>query len=101
MEDHSMFFTNIFSFRNRYRVCEHAYETTRRFLRGEGERIGPVLERHGLRLRAEVLAEDRRLFALTASDGRALPTSDVHQGTTSVLERLDRALDRVERELDA
>jgi NTE family protein len=101
MEDHSMFFTNIFSFRNRYRVCEHAYDSARRFLRDDAARIAPILERHGLRLRTEVLSEDRHLYALTGSDGRPVPTSDVHQGTTMVLDRLDRALERVEREMGA
>lgn len=99
MEDHSMFFTNIFSFRNRYRVCEHAYATTRAFLRVEAERLQPVLERRGLHLRRDVLAEERSLFALTGTGAEPGRASDAYQGTTTVLERLDRALDRLDHTL--
>jgi NTE family protein len=100
MEDHSMFFSNIFSFRNRYRVCEHAYSTTRDYLRAESERLQPILERHGLRLRREVLAEERSLFALASAYGEPGEVSDTYLGTNTVLERLDRALDRLEYEMD-
>ena len=55
-----MFFTNIFSFANRHDVCEHAYQSTRRFLLREAERIRPVLEKHGLTLRMDILMESGR-----------------------------------------
>jgi NTE family protein len=97
MSDHSMFFTNIFSFKNRHDVCEHAYQTTRRFLVDEAERLQPVLERHGLRLRREVLMEGRTLFADTE---RHAAQSEVYSGTKVVLDRLDRALSRLGDRID-
>jgi NTE family protein len=99
MEDHSMFFSNIFSFQNRYRVCEHAYDMTRAYLHSEADRLQPILERHGLRLRRDVLAEERSLFAQADLAGEHDRFSGVYQGTSTVLNRLDRALDRLEYEL--
>jgi NTE family protein len=99
MEDHSMFFSNIFSFQNRFHVCEHAYGTTRAFLRAEAERLQPVLARHGLGLRRSVLEEDQTLFMSAEVEGLAESSSTVYRGTHSVLGRLDHALDRLEREM--
>jgi NTE family protein len=99
MEDHTMFFTNIFSFSNRYEVCEYAYRTTRDFLRADADRLHPVLLRHGLRLRCDVLAEERTLFAGAVVSSRDKRRSGVYEGTHTVLERLDRALDRLDYEL--
>ena len=60
--DHSMFFTNILSFSNRRDVCEHGYQSARLFLRREAERLGPILARHGLRLRSGVLRDPTRVL---------------------------------------
>ena len=53
--DSEVFFTSVFSYRGRRAVCEHAYANTRR---DGNARLGlaPVLARHGLRLRPEVIA---------------------------------------------
>lgn len=59
-DDYSMFFSNVFSFANRKAICEHAYHSTRRQLWRNRSRIGPLLERHGIRLRLEVLEESGR-----------------------------------------
>jgi NTE family protein len=99
MEDHSLFFSNIFSFQNRYGVCEHAYATTRAFMRAESDRLQPIMERHGLRLRRDILAEDRTLFARADSSGESSDVSGIYESTSTVLERLDRALDRIDYEL--
>lgn len=53
--DRSMFFTNIFSFSNRHRVIRHGYTTARGFLLRKAGRLAPMLRRHGLRLRMDVL----------------------------------------------
>lgn len=55
-DDYTMFFTNVFSFSARKLVVEHAYRSTLDQLRQRAGEIGPVLERHGVRLREEVLA---------------------------------------------
>ncbi len=58
-DDYRMFFINVFSFASRKEVVEHAYRSTLEQLRDRAGEIGPVLERHGLRLRESVLARER------------------------------------------
>lgn len=54
-DDSEMFFTNIFSYASRRRVCEHAFRATLADLRSRREQLAPVLARHGLRLRDAIL----------------------------------------------
>ena len=93
-DDAEMFFTNVFSFSSRKRVAEHAYQATRADLRARGRELAPVLARHGLRLREDVLADDARtlLGGLRSRFARKTPTaSRLHQA----LDALDRrVLDR-------
>jgi predicted acylesterase/phospholipase RssA len=56
-QDTEMFFTNIFSYSNRRRMCENAYQNTRLMLWENREEISRKLERHGLRLRLSVLQD--------------------------------------------
>lgn len=94
-EDSERIFTNLFSFSNRQHVCEHAYETTRAFLRAEADTIAPLLARHGLRLRTEVLDDpDQHLFRPRRPAG-----TRPYQRTEKTLHRLDRVLDRLEARL--
>ena len=91
-DDYSMFFNNVFSFSNRKAVCEHAYRSTRRKLWNNRQRIEPILERHGLRLRTEELEdEDRDLWKSVGLDEKRRRKS-----ISPVKERLDRALSRIE-----
>ena len=87
-DDYEMFFTNVFSFAKRKAICEHAYRSTRRKLWRNRERLALVLERHGLRLRTEILEDAERdlwqSVALHERRGRSRPP---------VAERLERALD--------
>jgi len=48
--DADMFFTNIFSYSSRKRLCEHAYQRTRAELWRRRHELAPVLARHGVRL---------------------------------------------------
>jgi predicted acylesterase/phospholipase RssA len=48
--DADMFFTNIFSYSSRKRLCEHAYQKTRAELWQRRHELAPVLSRHGVRL---------------------------------------------------
>ncbi len=59
-DDYRMFFTNIFSFSGRRAVCEHAYNRTMENLSKRRDEIAPILERHGLRLKLEVLDKGPR-----------------------------------------
>lgn len=97
LSDHRMFFSNIFSFNNRRDVCEHAYASTLRHLRANAGEIGAKLERHGLRLRREVLNDPRRVL-FPADEFDAAPTSaGVVGDIKNVLDRLGDVLDRIEK----
>ena len=66
-DDYTMFFVNVFSFGARKMVMEHAYQSTLRQLARRRDELAPVLERHGIRLRDEVL--DRATHDLWESVG--------------------------------
>jgi len=61
-DDAKLFFTNVFSYAYRKRLCEHAYQDTRAKLRRHRERIAPVLECHELSLCNENLCDPERQF---------------------------------------
>ena len=92
-DDYRMFFTNIFTFSSRKAVAEHAYDATRQDLLRRHDELAPIFARHGLRLRRDVLEDDRRRLwpgvGLT-EDGRR-PTM------RHTADRLAGALDRLER----
>ena len=92
-DDTRMFFSNIFSFRNRHEVCEHAYQATRKYLREQAPRLQYVLRRHGLRLRLDVLTDTRR--SLFPAPAPRSTTRSVLQETDQVLDRLDLVLDQL------
>lgn len=90
-DDYSMFFRNIFSFRGRHDVCEHAYRNTRAELLARYDELGPLLARHGITLRKDVLEEtDRKLW-----DHIGLPKSTTRT-SPEVLKDLDSLLSRLE-----
>lgn len=53
--DSELFFASIFSYGNRRSVAEHAFQATLADLRRQRETLTPLLARHGIRLRDEVL----------------------------------------------
>ncbi|MBE2258781.1 MAG: patatin-like phospholipase family protein [Candidatus Accumulibacter sp.] len=59
-DDAEMFFTNVFSYRGRSRLCEHAYQRTRKELYARRHELRPVLERHGIGLNLAVLKDHSR-----------------------------------------
>jgi NTE family protein len=87
-DDAEMFFTNVFSYSSRQHMCEHAYRATLLDLRARREQLGPVLARHGLRLRDEVLDDEGGSLV-----GGLDPRSRRRANTTA---RLKRALDDVD-----
>ncbi len=90
-DDYDMFFTNVFSFSNRKAVCEHAYNSTRRKLWRNRARLEPILARHGLRLRTEILeGQDRDLWKSVRLHERR-PRS-----RSPVTQRLEKALAKIE-----
>ncbi len=92
-DDAEMFFTNVFSYSSRRRMCEHAFRATLEDLRGRRETLAPLLQRHGLRLRDEVL-DDPQASLFTGLDVRA-------RRQTQTTARLSRALDDVDALLAA
>ena len=58
-DDAEMFFANVFSHRNRERVCDHAYRHTIHELARRESELAPILKRHGISLRPEVVHQDR------------------------------------------
>jgi predicted acylesterase/phospholipase RssA len=57
-DDSEIFFTNIFGYATRQRLCEHAYRRTRRDLLRRRHELEPVFARHGVRLRLDVLRNE-------------------------------------------
>jgi predicted acylesterase/phospholipase RssA len=90
-DDYEMFFTNVFSFAKRKAVCEHAYHSTRRQLLESRRRLEPILSRHGIRLRTEVIEDENRDFWESVGlFERRLPSC------SPLKARLDKALDQLE-----
>lgn len=90
-DDAEMFFTNVFSYASRRRLSEHAYQKTRSALYRRRHELGPVLARHGIRIREDVLADpERHLTAVDAASGQC-PRND---GTVATLARCLADLER-------
>ncbi len=101
-DDENLFFSNIFSFKNRHDVCEHAYQATRRHLLNRADELRPVVERHGLSLRLDVLKDETRtLYDAPLPEqtgekwGPSTSMTDVLHETSETLDRLDALLDRL------
>ena len=92
-DDYLMFFTNIFSFTARRFVCELAYESTRRDLLRRYDTLAPLLARHGITLRKDVLLDEKR----SLWRGVGLPPADEQEPVT---ETLGRVLDRIDAFLE-
>jgi NTE family protein len=62
--DASLFFQNVFRYSDREELAEHAYQRTRADLRRHATVLEPMLRRHDVRLRLDVLHDRDRTFAL-------------------------------------
>lgn len=93
-DEYEMFFANIFSFAARRQLMELAWRATRRDLRRRARHLDPVLRRHGLRLRMDVLEDEAR----SLWEGVGLDAEGRHLRITR---GLSEALDRLEAALDA
>jgi hypothetical protein len=58
-DDTEVFLTNVFGYAGRQRICEHAYQRTRRDLLRRAPAMDKALRRHGMRLRMDVLQDPR------------------------------------------
>ncbi len=91
--DTALFFSNPFSFANRRRLCEHAYQATRRDLLARFDTLAPLLARHGLTLRKPVLVDRERTFD-QGLEQRRRPRHSVIAQLDETLDALTRALPR-------
>jgi predicted acylesterase/phospholipase RssA len=85
--DRELFYTNVFSFAARRRISQLAYRNTLADLRKRREVLEPLLARHGISLREDVIADRPRSILAH------LPPSVRSTETTAIL---DRALDDIE-----
>jgi len=92
-DDYLMFFTNIFGFAERRTVAEHAYASTRRYLLRSFELLEPVFERHGIKLRRDVLEQERDLWT-GVLEGRRQTRE--RQSRNETVRGLDDVLSRLE-----
>lgn len=74
-DDADMFFANVFSYGERSRLCEHAYQRTRADLYRRRHELMPVLRRHGLELNLAVLKDHRRTLIEDAQGQRLVPVN--------------------------
>ena len=90
-DDREMFFANVFSYADRRRLCEHAYQQTRAdCFAGRGV-LKPILARHGLVLDEAVLRDpSRTLLPRPAANVRAFEAT--LQTLTETLGRLEPLL---------
>ena len=104
-DDYEMFFSNIFSFSERSAVCAHAYESTRSDLLKRYDELAPVIARHGLKLRRDILEDSSRDLwhgvGLDSSAARFLARNGGRRDSSlETLERLDSVLDRLQASLE-
>ena len=91
--DPEMFFKNVFSYADRKRLAERAYQRTRRDLLAAADELEPMLARHGIALRRDLLRRRSSSFATAVAERQRR----LHPLTGT----LHTALDRLESGLRA
>ena len=87
-DDSELFFTNLFSFSSRHRVCQLAYRNTLADLRKRAVVLKPMLAAHGIRYNEDIVNDRHRSI---------LDGLDVAPRMTETTARLRRALDDVDQ----
>ncbi|HXV76512.1 MAG TPA: patatin-like phospholipase family protein [Candidatus Polarisedimenticolaceae bacterium] len=95
-DDYRMFFTNVFRFSSRKRICEHAFDATRRQLRERRETLEPLLAGSGITYRNDRLADPARDLWGTVGLGATARATRVTAELGSLLDRLESILERLE-----
>ena len=86
--DSDLFFTNIFSYSSRRRLCEHAYQRTRADLLVRSDALAPVFARHGITLRRDVLRDSARTL-VPGSPARVRPAAPVVRDLEAAIASLE------------
>ncbi len=86
--DERLFFQNVFRYADRRRLAEHAYQRTRGDLLRQADGLQPLLRRHGIELRRDVLEDPRRTFlqAIQERKRREYPVTGALHRTLDALE---------------
>ncbi|HEY5799607.1 MAG TPA: patatin-like phospholipase family protein [Burkholderiaceae bacterium] len=87
-DDAEMFFSNIFSYTNRRRMCESAYQNTRAMLWARRAELGPMLAKHGMRLKVGMLRD----ATLTLVDAEPAKQGSTCSDLRSTLDQLEHYL---------
>ena len=87
-DDSELFFTNLFIFSSRHRVCQLAYRNTLADLRKRATTLKPMLAAHGIRYNEDIVQDRNRSI---------LAGLDVAPRMTETTARLRRALDDVDQ----
>ncbi|MGO8780769.1 MAG: patatin-like phospholipase family protein [Rhodomicrobium sp.] len=90
-DDRKMFFANVFSYADRRRLCEHAYQQTRADLLRRAGTLGPILARHGVAFDEAVLRDKSRTL-LPVLSGSESSLGEALQSLTETLGRLEPLL---------
>ncbi|MCC6869784.1 MAG: patatin-like phospholipase family protein [Burkholderiales bacterium] len=96
-EDADMFFANIFSYRQRRRLCNVAFATTRVNLAARAGTLEPLLRRHGITLRHERLGDAARDITAALDDPRPLRHDISQRSVKQAVRELGHTLDHLER----
>lgn len=94
-DDGEMFFTNVFSYSARHRICEIAYRNTMTDLRQRGDGLRAGLKAHGLRVREEIVGDIHRsiLDGLPARTPATDTTARLRQALADVGKHVARRRD--------
>ena len=87
--DAEMFFTNMFSYSNRRRLSEHAYQKTRAELWVRRHELAPLLARHGISLDLRVLRDKKKTLLGEIDKPQAAPLLPVTHITAHLADALD------------
>lgn len=99
-EDAQMFFANLFSYRQRKRICALAFTKTRRSLLDRAATLAPILARESIVLRLDRLNDPHRHVSDASRDPRPLHAAPSKvPSVRSTARDLKRALDELERYL--
>jgi NTE family protein len=93
-EDADMFFASIFSYARRKDLCEAAYRKTRQSLFARRAVLEPLLARHGIGLKLEVLSDSQRSIGTALIDTRPLKARK--PGVQQTARDLSHTLDQLE-----
>ena len=92
--DADMFFTNLFSYSSRRRLCEHAYQKTREELWKRRHELAPKLEQHGIAINADVLRDEHMTLVKSLRRSRGIWRETASTAATRLL---THTLDDLER----